>query len=240
MTTPLSLLDAHLINSVLTFGYVLPLYLTKYTRLSFSKTPEDENDGSPPKGASERWRDDPAVIKARLLSVFFSTMISLLLMHRVVAACQTKALDVSRPSSRAFVIHMLCSQHEWGTTAVQLGLSFRGLNFPAYFVTPALFLGPLYGQYISRDLPFMARCAFNKDTFNWVGIRNYIVVSASLTIPDELSHHAGPTQGPISEEVVWRSCLISTYRLAGASNTFIIFFTPVSFGCGGPFLISEQ
>jgi prenyl protein peptidase len=49
-------------------------------------------------------------------------------------------------------------------------------------VTPALFLGPLYGRYLSRDLPLMARWTFNeqvKDTFDWVGIRNYIVVSAT-------------------------------------------------------------
>ncbi|KAI0268287.1 hypothetical protein BC834DRAFT_821684, partial [Gloeopeniophorella convolvens] len=36
--------------------------------------------------------------------------------------------------------------------------------------------------------------------------------------------------GPISEELVWRSCLICIYHLAGASKTFMIFFTPVSFG----------
>jgi len=37
-------------------------------------------------------------------------------------------------------------------------------------------------------------------------------------------------QGPISEELVWRSCIITAYRLAGASNAFLVFFTPLSFG----------
>lgn len=46
----------------------------------------------------------------------------------------------------------------------------------------------------------------------------------------------GSMQAPISEEVVWRSCIISAYRLAGASNAFIIFFTPISFGCGTPYI----
>jgi len=113
-----------------------------------------------------------------------------------------------------FLLFICFSQHGWDTTADHLGFSFRGCDIPAYLVTPVLFLGPLYGLYLSHDLPFMARWTFNeqvKDKFNWVGIRNYIV-------------------GPISEEVVWRSCLICTYRLAGASNTFIVFFTPVSFG----------
>ncbi len=46
-------------------------------------------------------------------------------------------------------------------------------------------------------------------------------------------------QGPISEELVWRSCIISAYRLAGASNAFLVFFTPLSFGSGAPPLIQE-
>jgi hypothetical protein len=106
MTAPLSLQSAHLINSALTLGYVLPLYFTKYTRLSFSRTTENENDQSPPKGASERLRDDPAVIKARMLSVLVSTMASLCLMYRIVYAGQSQEFDVSRPSSHAFVIYM--------------------------------------------------------------------------------------------------------------------------------------
>jgi hypothetical protein len=58
-------------------------------------------------------------------------------------------------------------------------------------VTLVLFLGPLYGRYLSRNLPFMARWTFNKQVkviFNWVGIRNYIVVRTSLTILSESSN----------------------------------------------------
>ncbi len=91
---PLSLRNAHLINAVLTLGYVLPLYFAKSTRLSFSKT--SENNGTRSKGASERWRDDPAVIKARLLSVSFSTMASLCLMGYIITADPSKQLEVSK------------------------------------------------------------------------------------------------------------------------------------------------
>lgn len=86
-TTPLSLQGAHLINAALTLGYVLPLYFTKYTRLSFAKA---ENDRTRSKGASERWRDDPAVIKARLLSVSLSTIASLCLVGYIIAAGPSK------------------------------------------------------------------------------------------------------------------------------------------------------
>ncbi|KAI9508918.1 hypothetical protein F5148DRAFT_979063 [Russula earlei] len=195
----LSLRDAHLINAALTLGYVLPLYLTKFTRLSFAKSLE--NDRAHSKGSSERWRDDPAVIKARLVSISVSTVASLCLMHYIVAAGQRDSLNVS--------------ERRWDATALSLGFSVRKSDALVHFVTPALFLGPLYGRYLSGDLPFMAYWTFNertRDTFSWIGIRNYIA-------------------GPITEEVVWRSCLVCAYRLAGASNKFLVFFTPLSFGC---------
>jgi hypothetical protein len=90
----LSLRDAHLINAALTLGYVLPLYFTKFTRLSFSKT--TGNDGTHSKGASERSRDDPGVIKARLLSVSISTISSLFLLHYIITAGHSKPLEVSK------------------------------------------------------------------------------------------------------------------------------------------------
>ena len=85
---PLSLQGAHLLNAALTLGYVLPLYFTKYTRLSFIKS--SENDGTRSKGASGRWRDDPAVIKARLLSVSLSTIASLYLVGYIISTGPSK------------------------------------------------------------------------------------------------------------------------------------------------------
>lgn len=99
-TAPLSLQGAHLINAALTLGYVLPLYFTKYTRLSFTKT--SENDG---KGPSGRWRDDPAVIKARLLSVSLSTIASLCLVGYIISTGPSK---VSMRHFESRVAHKPC------------------------------------------------------------------------------------------------------------------------------------
>jgi hypothetical protein len=100
-TASLSLRGAHLINVALTVGFVLPLYFTKYTRLSFAKTPE--NDGTRSKVASERWRDDPAVIKARLLSVSLSAIASLCFMGYVIGP--SKPLRVSKRRFESRVAH---------------------------------------------------------------------------------------------------------------------------------------
>jgi hypothetical protein len=102
-TAPLSLRGAHLLNAVLTLGYVLPLYFSKYTRLSFSKTPE--NDGTRSKGVSERWRDDPAVIKARLSSVSLSTIASLCLVGYIIDTGLSNALGVSKRCFESRVAH---------------------------------------------------------------------------------------------------------------------------------------
>jgi len=110
-TPPLSLRDAHIINAVLTLGYVLPLYLTKFTRLSFSRNPQ--NNGSRSKGPSERWRDHPAVIKARLLSVSVSTIASVYLMHYIIAAVQSDPLKVSRASLSVRVAHTFGFHTDW-------------------------------------------------------------------------------------------------------------------------------
>jgi prenyl protein peptidase len=182
---PLSLKGAHLINAVLTIGYVLPLYFTKYTRLSFSKT--QANNRSRSKNPSERWRDDPTVIKARLSSVSASMIASLFLMHYIVVS-QGNATHVSK-LSLGFLSFIRSSQGVWDTVTRYLGFSFRIRDLPAHFVTPMLFLGPLYGRYLARDLPFMRPWTFNgpnKNTFDWIGFRNYVVVSGSTWIPTSL------------------------------------------------------
>ncbi len=48
------------------------------------------------------------------------------------------------------------------------------------------------------------------------------------------SHHQCGTiiQGPISEELVFRSCVISTYQLSNASWSTLVFGTPFWFGIG--------
>lgn len=101
----------------------------------------------------------------------------------------------------------------WSFIKPRLGLTLHGDTILAYLVTPALFMGPLYVRYLQGELPFK-RWSFKdvRDTFfTWTGFRNFVV-------------------GPVTEELVWRSCIIAIYHLAGVSRNFLIFFTPISFG----------
>jgi hypothetical protein len=76
---PLSTSGAHIISCFFAFTYVGSLYVFKNARLSFNSKLVRLQDGQlRQKAGDERWRDDPDVIKARLLAVCMSTLLSCL------------------------------------------------------------------------------------------------------------------------------------------------------------------
>ncbi|KAG5642986.1 hypothetical protein DXG03_001802 [Asterophora parasitica] len=84
-----------------------------------------------------------------------------------------------------------------------------------HLVTPVLFIGPLYAMFLRQELPLQAHWSFHEDVISkflsWQGIRNYLL-------------------GPITEEVVFRACVIAVYHMSGASTKRMIFLGPLSFG----------
>ena len=105
------------------------------------------------------------------------------------------------------------------TTITRLGLKvyFDTDQIYPHLVTPVLFLGPLFAGYLGGHLPFQRNWSFRNDViqriFSWQGIRNYI-------------------SGPITEEIVFRSCVLAVYHMSGASRRRMIFLGPLSFGFG--------
>jgi len=102
-------------------------------------------------------------------------------------------------------------------TLIRLGfLTPFGLSAGlAHLVTPLLFLGPLYGSYLRGELPFqrnwMWETHIENRFFSVHGLRNYWIA-------------------PITEEVVFRACVLSIYHLSGASKKYMIYFAPLTFG----------
>lgn len=100
----------------------------------------------------------------------------------------------------------------------RLGLTFfEDHSLLPYLVTPILYLGPLYATFLASKLPFQSRWSWGCNVlpvFNtWVGIRNYFF-------------------GPITEELVFRACVLAVYHLAGSSKNKMIFLSPLLFGLG--------
>ncbi|KAI0367428.1 Abi-domain-containing protein [Pilatotrama ljubarskyi] len=211
-TPPISLSTAHAFAAFFTLSYVGSLYLSKSARLSFKNgvTLSTPPGAQRAKESEERWRDDPDVIRARLLAASMSTAGSVLAVYWLVRSVTSKR-ELQKDPLAAFK-----------STLARLGitLDFAPTTSPLSvilpcLVTPILYLGPLYVSWLCETLPLQRRWSVRGDLLpvftTWVGIRNYIV-------------------GPITEEVVFRACMLAVYHMAGASRTKMIFLTPLAFG----------
>jgi len=201
---PLSTSFAHLLTFFFASSYVGSLYISKFTRLSFSsQVNPTQNGGVRRKEIDERWRDDPDVIRARLAAVIGATIL-----------CCAGLLGV--------LWHLVGDGINGFDAALETTFVRIGLNpdmdwvslFP-HLVTPVLFIGPLYARYVGGSLPFQRDWTFREDFvlnfISWQGARNYVL-------------------GPITEEIVFRACVLAVYHLSGASKMRMIFLGPLSFG----------
>ncbi|KAL0960486.1 hypothetical protein HGRIS_005527 [Hohenbuehelia grisea] len=202
---PLSSSSAHLLVSFFGMSYVGSLYLTKYTRLSFrpaAQPPQSEQDyGRRP---NDRGRDDLEVIQARLVAVTAATILNCLVVFWTIRSI---GRGISDGSSSAVDV-----------TTAYLGLKLPTLSLESIYphlLAPILFIGPLYAHYLFESLPFQRKWNFQLNVvdqlFSWIGIRNYFMA-------------------PITEELVFRSCVLSVYHLAGVSRNKLIFLAPLAFG----------
>ncbi|KAG6827525.1 hypothetical protein H0H92_011438 [Tricholoma furcatifolium] len=199
---PISTASAHCLTFLFASIYVGSLYVSKHARLSFSRDRGNNGDATPhEKLKDERWRDDPDVVKARLLASTIATVLNCGLVFYILWTLIGERQDVTLE-----------------TTIARLGLQVHRLDMDfilPHLITPILFTGPLFAMYLGQYLPFQARYSFQNDVVekftSWIGIRNYILA-------------------PITEELVFRACVIAVYHMSGASAYRMIFLGPLSFG----------
>ncbi|CAL1698868.1 unnamed protein product [Somion occarium] len=169
---PITVFQAHLLAAFFTFSYVGSLYISKNARLRFSSKAVDTSGEMPrTREEEERWRDDPDVIKARLLAASLSTFVDcaavfLLFWH----------LDGGR---KALIRGSL--------SGVLIRLGFRSSKDAAEallpcLTAPALFIGPIYVCFLSSTLPFQSEWSVRGTLlpiiWSWQGWRNYFVVGS--------------------------------------------------------------
>jgi len=192
---PLSTRGANLVAFFFSASYVISLYLSKHARLGNSSKPNAN-------ASQSRTRDDPSVIKARMAAASASTILSCVVVFLLVWHIVD---DLENNANLAFESAM-----------ARLGLTlFEDHSLLPYFVTPILYLGPLYATFLHSKLPFQSGWSWGRDVlpvFNtWVGIRNYFF-------------------GPLTEELVFRACVLAVYHLAGSPRNKMIFLSPLLFG----------
>lgn len=92
-------------------------------------------------------------------------------------------------------------------------------------LTVILFAGPLTLSYFDEELPFQQFFSFRKDVVDAItsmtGVRNYLVA-------------------PLTEELIFRGCIVPGLFLSGLSNTAIVFLCPLFFGVGTPPAIRQD
>lgn len=76
LTPPLTVTQATWLATYFACSYVGSIYVSKNSRLSFSKSSTTPPGVEQPKQSNERGRDDPDVIRARLLAVSIATISS--------------------------------------------------------------------------------------------------------------------------------------------------------------------
>ncbi|CAA7266053.1 unnamed protein product [Cyclocybe aegerita] len=214
--------SAHLISLAFACAYVGSIYLSKNARLSFSKrAPRISNmndEGSLQERnrlRNERWRDDPDVIRARLLAVSVATLLCCTGVFGVLwwqVGAETRYLDIAIEATflRLGLFFF-----------VQLPQSLQSLianplpNILPHLVAPVLFLGPLYGSFLGGELPGQRNWFWRTHVVarfcSIQGIRNYTVA-------------------PLTEELVFRGCVLAVYHLSGTGKGKMVFLTPLTFG----------
>ncbi|KAK9898725.1 Abi-domain-containing protein [Cystobasidium minutum MCA 4210] len=148
-------------------------------------------------------RDSPRVIKARMASVTVASIASL--------AAVASLAKQRNPSLSTKDVAALLGLWKPGMTLKET-VTLIALPLGC---TMSLFLGPLYGLYLEKRLPGMRNFSFKNDVIgtltSLVGLRNYVV-------------------GPVSEELLFRSCILGTAAMYGRGRKYLIFVTPLYFG----------
>ncbi|KAF7329891.1 hypothetical protein MKEN_00252800 [Mycena kentingensis (nom. inval.)] len=109
-------------------------------------------------------------------------------------------------------VHYLVNPHGnfWDArTLGALGFTLPN-NALSYLQTPLLFLGPLYAMYLHNEL-LSGPARFVAKVQSWIGFRNFV-------------------WGPITEEIVFRSCVLAALSLAGVARWKMVAFAPLLFG----------
>lgn len=212
-TSPqLSPSTAHLLSLAFSLIYVGSIYVSSQARLSFhgkhatiagngsgtssatvSSTASSSTASNGPRGRmkDERWRDDPDVIKARLVAVSTATLaccfVVYFLLYRAILPEHISLFDV--PARLGFI----------SSLPPNTSLSLWEILRP-HLVTPVLFLGPLYAVHLSRAFPGQTWWSWEMNVrrvlCTWQGIRNILVVRIlSVTFINPLRYKTGTCNG---------------------------------------------
>lgn len=204
-------------SSLLTLSYVGGLYISTQTRIGAARSKE----------GTLLTKDDAVIVKSRLQTVSATTLASMLATGALIrhfAFPRDQPLLASLSTLRLLgiplpvpsLLHANYLPFQPSLTLYSLHHIVPSIVSPL-LLTSILFLGPLYTSALDGTLPFQQHFSFYS-TFiskwnNIWGIRNFVI-------------------GPLTEEVVFRGCILALHSLAGFNKKQLVFLTPLYFGIG--------
>jgi prenyl protein peptidase len=210
--TPLA---AGVSSSLLTLCYVGGLYVSTRTRIGAARG----------KDGALLTKDDAVVVKSRLKTVSATTLTSLLATGVYIrrAAFSNQPSPISTLSTLRVLgiplpvpslLHSNVLPFQPSLTLYSLHHVMPSIILPTV-VTSTLFLGPLYVAALDGTLPFQRHFDLQSSVLSKVnniwGIRNFVI-------------------GPLTEEVIFRGCILALHTLAGFNKKHLVFLTPLYFG----------
>ncbi|SPO31734.1 related to CAAX prenyl protease 2 [Ustilago trichophora] len=202
-------------STLFTLGYVGSLYLSPAGRLAGTKDAEGNTID----------RDHPIVIRSRIKTASLATATTVLVtgfglwLKGVVprAGWLLDTLNISRlvgmplPTPSLLTSNILPFSPSLTTYLATLSTHILS----PLLLTSLLFLGPLYITYLSSELPFQRHFSFHRDVIlkftSLPGLRNFLI-------------------GPLTEELVFRSCILTPFFFSDLSLSKLIFASPAFFG----------
>ncbi|SNX87971.1 related to CAAX prenyl protease 2 [Melanopsichium pennsylvanicum] len=201
--------------TLFTVSYVSSLYLHPAGRITATK----DDDGNVID------RDHPTVIRARIITASLATAVTIaatglgLWFNNAVprSGWLLETLNISRLLGLPLPTPSLLNSNSLPfnpTLSSYLVNVCKQIAAPL-LLTSLLFLGPITVSFLDRQLPFQRFFSFHRDLVEKVttlaGIRNFLV-------------------GPITEELVFRTAILTTLLFSGVSNIKLIFASPIFFG----------
>ncbi|GAB5590005.1 CAAX prenyl protease [Umbelopsis nana] len=160
-------------------------------------------------GGTGRSRNEPMVILARCKAVLTSSVITIALVWILLNVYGAWPDTISLMDQFRSLLWIL------GVLPPTSLMALINVILLPLALTAILFLGPLFLMYLDQDLIFQANCNFKRDIIDAAlsleGMRNYIV-------------------GPLTEEVVFRACVIALLKFAGYSKMYLVFASSLYFG----------
>ena len=177
-----------LLSGYFATSYVASLYMLRAGRLVFTAQQTEVGPAaSRARAENERWRNDPSTIRARIIGVSISTVVSCGVVYAVVT--NTGSWQASLVPPLVVSSDLL----QWGDTdSVQQTLRLLGLSLPtsvplgAWFLAPLMYTGSIYVQLLDKELPLQRNWSFKESIrpifTTWLGFRNIIAVCGPQNI----------------------------------------------------------